>query len=230
MDKYRGNGVKKSAPVPSTGRWSPNTVPQFKVSNLQHWDPNVKRKENQDGNQKLGMKKKQKDNTATDAAKDNKNLKIRNIDSPHALQTVLPSGSRRHRGLSVTPQLTHGARVGARTVEEAAAAGADGDDVGAGGWKPNSSSTSNENKETSAPQSTFLRARDLLGEGSFGFCDCCGCCSDVAPDGAGLNCCCIRAAIDDACKLIAGLSRTTGDILCMVWSRDLRFLGYLGQR
>jgi hypothetical protein len=84
------------------------------------------------------MKKKQKDNTASDATKDNKNLQIRNIDSPHALQTVLPSGSRRHRGLSVTPQLTHGARVGARTVEEAAAAGADDD---AGGGKPNSSST-----------------------------------------------------------------------------------------
>jgi len=113
------------------------------------------------------MKKKQKDNTANDAAKDNKNLEIRNIDSPHALQTVLPSGSRRHKGLSVTPQLTHGARVGARTVEEAGAADAVDDD--AGGGKPNSSSTSTETREHQRPNPHSSKRETYLARGRSDF-------------------------------------------------------------
>jgi hypothetical protein len=35
--------------------------------------------------------------------------------SPHALQIGLPSASRRHNGVSVVPQLTHGVRVGLST-------------------------------------------------------------------------------------------------------------------
>ena len=42
----------------------------------------------------------------------------RKKSSPQALQTVLPSGSRLHRGLSVTPQFEQRGWLGDRTPDE----------------------------------------------------------------------------------------------------------------
>ena len=86
-------------------------------------------------------------------------------NSPQALQTVLPSGSRLHRGLSVTPQFEQRGWFGDRTPEEK--------------FKSSASST---RPPLSDKKLIILRDRYTLEAAPFGF----RVCSE------GLNCC-IRA-------------------------------------